>query len=155
MPLVVSSTSSCAVAGRVFKAGAVTVDAPEAIAVYVNGKSITYLGVCTQLETNQSVVAQFQKTLSDNIYVVPFGDAPGDTSISFIANRTCLGSTTGGANVTAYYIANRLRPAAQSTNILSIGGMLLYGFLTSVRLNASAEGTPMVSGTLGFKSWPV
>lgn len=154
MALVTSSNQPCSVAGRIIKSGVVSVEAPEVITISLNGTSLANLGICTGIETKQTVSAQFQKTLGDDIYVVPFGDQPGDTSISFIANRTCDEINGGGAKVISYYLANRLRPARTGSIIIGIGGMSLVGFLTGLAISAKSDGTPLVTGVLFFKNWP-
>lgn len=164
MSLVISDTSSCGAGGKVIRTG-FYVDSPAALSVTVANAdgtlNLTKLGIATNVETSQSVIAQFQNTLDDAIYVVPFGDAVGDSVISFVINNQCITSEGTADNdlgtqdqLVAAYLTNRLKPSTAAGMYLAIGGLAMIGFIVGLRLSGTSDGTPMVRGTILFKSWP-
>ena len=145
---------------------AVKTGAVAPLALTFDGKPLQNMGLCTRLAVSQSVIAQFQNTFESYIYVVPFGDKPGDIAISFIINQDC-DTTKSALNVVDYYIKNRLLPTVRrQTNgawlvrktapiTVAIGSLTLRGFVTALTLEAVTDGGVIVGATLRMTGWPV
>lgn len=125
---------------------------------------LTTLGLCTNLDLQQSVSAQFQNTFNNTIYVTPFGDLPGTAAVSFIINPSCASPTGLSGTVINDYFTYRLQPSyyngatlVRSPNIwLSIGAerpITLYGYLIGLNLRGSSSQSIMIQGTLFMKVW--
>lgn len=151
-------------AGRVT---AFTSDAPAPVLItfqYGNQapQPIRTLGIATGLRVNQQVAAQFQLSLSDSIYVTPFGDAVGDIVLGFLANPRCA-ETEETLSILEHYVRMRLRPTqiAGATliytpkQIVTVGRTSFAGYIVAVNYDAQAGSSVQISGSLIMKAWPV
>jgi hypothetical protein len=130
-------------------------EGPGTLTVAVDGSELKELGLVTRIEVNQNVAAQFKITFGSNIYVVPFGDKPGDIAISFIANPECSSTSTGLSSI-EYYLRNRLRASTGSLQIVSVGDIVFVGSIVGCRIVGDAEqSSPMVKCQLLLKAWPL
>lgn len=122
----------------------------------VQGSSgrVSGLGIATSVRVRQNVLAQFQNTLSNSVYVVPFGDGVGDLQVTFLANPQC-GATNNSSlsNIWNHYKTNRLQPKQTRPARLSVGPVTLTGHLIGFVIDAQGSSTGMVQGTLVFKAW--
>jgi len=117
---------------------------------------LTRLGVAVSVQADQKVQAQFQNALNDAIFVTPFGDAPGQIRVTFVANRLCRDSGAG-FEVIQHYLDRRLRPGNTSSKdpaTVTIGPGAFRAFLTSILISGNTSDTPIVQGTLVFTAWP-
>lgn len=125
---------------------------------------LSTLGLCTGLDIQQSVAAQFQNTFENTIYVTPFGDLPGTASVSFILNATKASVPGVSGTAISDFFRYRLQPSYyvsstlyRSPNImLSVGGVdpiKLYGYLIGMQLKGSTGGSLLVEGVLHMKVW--
>ena len=113
------------------------------------------LGVAIGVQADQRVQAQFQNALSDAIFVTPFGDAPGQIRVTFIANRRCRGTSQSGFEVIQHYMDRRLLPGANKfPALVSIGPGSFRAFLTGLVVSGNSSDTPVIQGTLTFTAWP-
>jgi hypothetical protein len=155
--------SSCASPlGRIV---AVKTGSVAPISVTFDGQPIKNMGLCTQLRVNQSVIAQFQSTLGNYIYITPFGDKPGDIEMSFIVNKECNASQEA-LNAIDFYIKRRLQPtlpvligsaiyyAQTAPIIIAIGSLALRSFVTGLSIDATTSQSVIVSATLRMTGWP-
>ena len=146
----------------------VAVRAPNAapVSVTFDGINPQSLGLCTQLLIDQQVIAQFQNTFDDYIYITPFGDKPGAIVLSFIINKSCP-ETVAAFNAIDFYVQRRLRPSYlgvsnntvvlfQSTPIIvAINSLTLRGFVTGLKVDASTAQWALVSAQLLMTGWPI
>jgi hypothetical protein len=140
--------------GRMIKV-ALSADNPAPLLVTVNGKELVSLGVAIQVQASQGVAAQFQNSFNGNIYVIPFGDSPGEVRITFIMNKIC--DSTQNSNSTAafeYYLKQRLSPSNTKPGTVVIGSVALTSFVIGFSLSAQAQESTMVTGTLVLRAWP-
>jgi len=128
--------------------------------------SLQSLGLCTRLEVNQSVIAQFQNTFGSFVYITPFGDKPGDIRITFITNSLC-DKSADALGAIDFYVKNRLMPTQlvggpgayvvqQKTAPITVAivTLTLYGFITGLDINGSTEGSAIVVTRLSMTGWP-
>lgn len=135
------------------------------IAVTFDGKPLQNMGLCTKLGVHQSVIAQFQVTLGNYIYITPFGDKPGDIALSFIVNRSC-DSSQETLNAIDFYVKNRLQPTqlkvinnayytVRSAPIrVAIGSLALRGFVVGLDIDGTTESAAIIQATLRMTGWP-
>jgi hypothetical protein len=136
------------------------------IGVTFDGSQLQNLGLCTRLQVHQSVIAQFQNTLGNYIYITPFGDKPGDIAFSFIVNRACE-SSAATLNAIDFYIQRRLQPTylsningtfawGQTAPItVAVGSLTMRGFVVGLDIDGTTEGSVIVQATLRMTGWPV
>ena len=143
--------------GRLISLGNSNQVAPISISLsYADGPvQLVQLGVAISVQADQKVQAQFQNALNDTIFVTPFGDAPGQISIVFVANRTC-GKSGSGFGVIQHYFDRRLRPGQnKAPAIVTLGPGSFRAFLTNLLVSGSTTDTPVIQGTLVFTAWPL
>lgn len=126
---------------------------------------LTTLGLCTNVDIQQSVAAQFQNTFDNTIYVTPFGDLPGTVTISFLINPSCSSTPGFSGSVINDYFVNRLQTSYytagptlhRSPNIwLTIGALnpvSLYGYIIGLQLRGTSASSIMIEGVLTMKAW--
>jgi len=154
-------TSVCAVSGgRLIKVGVGSRIAPLYLAVQYDGQNwptdLSAIGVAVGAELKQAVQAQFQNAMNANIFITPFGDIPGEITISFIANTMCDDPTQSGFGLIDHYLTHRLLPTKNKVPAtISIAGAAFRAFLTAMQLSGSTSDTPIVTGTLRFAGWPI
>ena len=134
------------------KSGVVPLD----LQLSVGGSAVKLvdLGVCTAVSVDQQIAAQFQNAFNATIYIIPFGDLPGNVVLSFIANKRCIeSSNTYG--VIKFYLNNRLYPTANLRPItISIGDCAFTGYLVGLSFKGMASNSILLQGQLIFKAWP-
>lgn len=128
-----------------------------------NTERLTTLGLCTSVQIEQQVAAQFQNTFDNTIYVTPFGDLPGTASISFIINASAESMPGFSGTAITDYFKYRLQPSyyspalVRTPNIwLTVGGtnpVTLYGYLIGIQIRGSTGQSSIVEGTLSMKVW--
>lgn len=145
----------------------VAVRVPNAapVAVTFDGINPQNLGLCTQLLIDQKVIAQFQNTFDNYIYITPFGDKPGDIVLSFIINKNCDDSVAT-FNAIDFYVQRRLQPSYLGVSsgtlvifqtlpiIVAINSLTLRGFVTALKVDASTSQGALVSAQLFMTGWP-
>ncbi len=147
--------------GRLIRVGVVSQAAPLSLALSYGGEApvvLSQLGVALSVQASQTVRAQFQNALNDTIFVTPFGDAPGQVQVMFVANRLCNGSgaESSGFGVLQHYFDRRLRPGtSKAPAIVTIGPASFRAFLTGLVLSGSTQDTPVIQGALTFTAWPM
>lgn len=153
------ATLCAGVGGRLIRIGNVNNAVPLSLSLaYGTGGPVNLvrLGVATAVQAEQRVLAQFQNTLSDSIFVTPFGDAPGKISVSFVANRECGDEDSSGYQLLQHYLDKRLLPGnSNSPAIVTVGSAPFRAFLTNMLLSGSTSDMPVVQGTLVFTAWPL
>ncbi len=135
---------------------------PLTLAIEFDGQPIQLanIGVATRVQMGMQVAAQFQNALSDVIYITPFGDAPGQIAITFIANRLC-GETVPTFDVIQAYLSNRILPGTATTTgqrirplSIAVGSAAFRGYNVGLAFDAESSGVQMIKGTLQFTAWP-
>lgn len=142
--------------GRLIRVGNVQQAAPLSISLAYGEDDIDLirLGVATSVQADQRVLAQFQNTLGDAIFVTPFGDAPGQIRVGFVANTRC-NEASSGVEVLQHYLDRRLQPGNSNVAaIITIGASPFRAFLTNLLLNGNTSDVPVIQGTLVFTAWP-
>ncbi len=134
---------------------------------------IASFGLCLNVNSDNAVNAQFQNTFSDSIYVTPFGDAPGNTVLTFLMNPWCDPNFSQSPTAIDAYLNNRLKPTSVQSTVLangdivstitmsvpiivSIGGKLnLIGFIVGLSLSGTTTSGVMIQARLIMKTWPI
>lgn len=136
------------------------------ISVTFDGAPLQNMGLCTRLAVHQSVIAQFQNTFDSSIYITPFGDKPGDISLTFIVNRAC-DSAQETLNTIDFYVRRRLLPTHLTVNnntlqwvqtapiIVAVGSLTMRGFVTGLDIDGTTENTAIIQATLRMTGWPI
>lgn len=142
----------------------VAISTPTAapMSITFDGKPLQNMGLCTRLTVNQRVIAQFQNTFDDFIYITPFGDSAGDLQFDFIVNKSC-DTTKVSLDAIDYYIKNRLRPTLLTSTgiqrslpvLISVGNLTMRGFIVGLDINGTTSEGAIVRATLLMKGWPV
>jgi hypothetical protein len=145
---------------------AVKTGATAPLSLTFDGKPLMNMGLCVGMEVHQSVIAQFQNTFGNYIYITPFGDKPGEISLSFIINSTC-DTSVQALNVVDFYIKSRLQPTQilggdgtylylqkNVPIIVAVGSLSLRGFVTGLDMRGSTDGSAIISATLRMTGWP-
>jgi len=148
--------------GRLIRIGNVQQAAALSLSLGYNNRDnelepvdLVKLGVAIGVQADQRVQAQFQNALSDAIFVTPFGDAPGQIRITFVANRRCRGTQQSGFDVIQHYFDRRLQPGVNKfPAVVSIGPGSFRAFLTNLLISGNTSDIPVIQGTLVFTAWP-
>lgn len=114
-------------------------------------------GIAVNVTMRQSIIAQFLPAFNNAIYVTPFGDAPGDMTVTYVINPLCESSTKGKYTFLDTYLKNRLLPSTPSAKRIltfTIGSATFNGSLIDMTANFQTQGMFMAQGTLTFKLWP-
>lgn len=151
---------------RVGKAIALKTEGAAPLSILFDGVVLSDIGLVTSMTISQNISAQFQQTLSERIYVTPFGDNPGKIVMNFVNIEKC-GEAAVEKDILRYYIEHRLRPASIG-NIISNGGSLrvgpiiitvgsnaFYGYIVGVDFQADTASDTIVRGALTLIAWPV
>lgn len=135
---------------------------PLTLAVQYEGQPIRLadIGVVTRVQMGMQVATQFQNALSDVIYITPFGDAPGQIAITFVANRLCQ-ENIPSFDVIQAYLENRILPGTATAPgqrirplTVSVGSAAFRAYNVGLAFDAESSGVQMLKGTLQFTAWP-
>jgi hypothetical protein len=136
-----------------------TVQNTVPINIRINNGPLVTLGVTKSISLSAQVSAQFANAFDQSIYVVPFGDQPGDIAITFIVNpkAVCNGELVGpDQQALQFYINRRVMPGLSRQNrmTITVGSVGFVGYLVGVRYDGQAADQPIQQATLLFKAWP-
>lgn len=115
-------------------------------------------GIITGVRVGQRVSAQFQVTLDESLFVVPFGDEAGQMTVTLVHGMLCSatsGTSDGVQKMLQWYRANKLQRAKVTPLTLAIGASVFKGYVLGSDLDAQAAEGGMVRSQLSLVAWNV
>jgi len=115
-------------------------------------------GIVTGIRIGQRVAAQFQVTLDESLFVVPFGDEAGQMTVSLVHGMNCdtrSGTSDGMQRLLQWYKANKLQRSKMTPISLAIGSSVFKGYVVSSELDAQSAEGGMIRSQLSLIAWNV
>jgi hypothetical protein len=115
-------------------------------------------GIATGIQVAQQVAAQFQVTLDESLFVVPFGDDAGQMSMTVVHGMECKGSDTVIDGVQAalqWYKKYKFQRSNMNPVTIGVGSSVFKGYVINFKIDAQAAEGGMVRGQLNLVAWNV
>ena len=115
-------------------------------------------GIVTGVRVGQRVAAQFQVTLDESLFVVPFGDEAGQMTVTLVHGMLCTsssGTSDGVQKMLQWYKSNKLQRTKMTPIRLAIGASVFKGYVLGSELDAQAAEGGMVRSQLSLVAWNV
>ena len=115
-------------------------------------------GIVTGTRSSQKVSAQFQVTLDESLFVVPFGDEAGQMSVTLVHGMFChanSGILDGVQAALQWYRNNKFQRANTAPLTLAIGSSVFKGYAIGFGIDAQAAEGGMVRSQLDLIAWNV
>lgn len=115
-------------------------------------------GIVTGVRVGQRVAAQFQVTLDESLFVVPFGDEAGQMTVTLVHGMLCdsaSGTSDGVQRLLQWYKSNKLQRTKTNPITLAIGASVFKGYVLASDLDAQAAEGGMVRSQLNLIAWNV
>jgi hypothetical protein len=114
-------------------------------------------GIATSVDVESTVAAQVALSLSNDVFITPFGDNPSNIQIRFILNgKGCNDADAVSQFIDAYQGA-RLGPYQNKfPQQFVVGGESYVGYIMGCRVGATVDGGQrLYTGTLSAIAWAV
>lgn len=127
-------------------------------------------GITTGIQVAQRVAGQFQVTLDESLFAVPFGDEAGQMMVTLVHGMICQGSLNGVLTDTGtvaggiqdgvqralqWYKANKFQRSKINPVRLYIGASGFAGYIIGFTIDAQAAEGGMVRSQLSLIAWNV
>lgn len=115
-------------------------------------------GVLTGITVEHRVAAQFQPSLDNALYIIPFGDGVGRMTLELILNPmdpNCSGGREVGPDkFVEFYLKARLSPVNFAPAVLTLHNQQIKGFVTGMRMNLASTTSLTFQGAIDFVVLP-
>lgn len=120
-------------------------------------------GISTGVRIAQRVAAQFQVTLDESLFVVPFGDEAGQMTLTLVHGMECDKNSSGGTTsvidgvqkAMAWYAKYKFQRKNMQPITVNLGASVFKGYAIGFSIDAQAAEGGMVRSQLDLIAWNV